>query len=88
MKEINLFNKLVDKFGIILDSDPRHTTLRGQEQAASTTECTPRGKTEPDTGNTFTALSEEDLGMIKELLLAGMSATRGSWEATSRIYRG
>jgi capsid protein len=88
VKEINLFNKLVDKFGIILDSDPRHTTLRGQEQPASTTERTPRGKVEPDTGNSFTALSEEDLRMIQELLVAGMCATRGSWEATSRIYRG
>ena len=36
LQQIALFNKLVDKFEIILDSDPRNTTLRGQEQPANT----------------------------------------------------
>ena len=36
LEQIALFNKLVDKFEIILDSDPRNTTLRGQEQPAGT----------------------------------------------------
>jgi len=36
----HLFNKLVDKVEIILDSDPRNTTLRGQEQTAGTEERT------------------------------------------------
>jgi len=41
LAQIALFNKLVDKFEIILDCDPRNTTLRGQEQPAGTEERTP-----------------------------------------------
>ena len=44
LQQIALFNKLVDKFEIILDSDPRNMTLRGQEQPAGTEERTPSSK--------------------------------------------
>ena len=47
LEQIALFNKLVDKFEIILDSDPRNTTLRGQEQPAGTEERTPSSKAAP-----------------------------------------
>src|ERR1035438_8664621 len=47
LQQIALFNKLVDKFEIILDSDPRNTTLRGQEQPAATEERTPSSKAAP-----------------------------------------
>jgi hypothetical protein len=47
LAQIALFNKLVDKFEIILDSDPRNTTLRGQEQPAGTEERTPSSKAVP-----------------------------------------
>jgi hypothetical protein len=89
LQQIALFNKLVDKFEIILDSDPRNTTLRGQEQPAETEERTPSSKAAPGKpkGQGFAALSEEDLGMVRELLVAGISRST-SWESTSRLYRG
>jgi lambda family phage portal protein len=89
LEQIALFNKLVDKFEIILDSDPRRTTLRGQEQTAGNTEPTPAGKPTPGKPQRqdSAALSPEDLGMIRELLVAGISRT-ASWECTSRLYRG
>jgi hypothetical protein len=75
LQQIALFNKLVDKFEIILDVDPRNVTLRGQEQPANTEERTPTSK--PVGGHPAArasqALSEEDLAMVKELLVAGMS---------------
>ena len=89
IEQIALFNKLVDKFEIILDSDPRNTTLRGQEQPAGTEERTPSSKaaTGKSKGQGFAALSEEDLGMVKDLLVAGMSRAGGSFESASRLYR-
>jgi lambda family phage portal protein len=87
LEQIALFNKLVDKFEIILDSDPRNTTLRGQEQPANTEERTPTSKAVRVAPKGSTALSEEDLGMVKELLAAGMSQAAGGWESTSRLYR-
>jgi len=90
IEQIALFNKLVDKFEIILDSDPRNTTLRGQEQPAGTEERTPSSKATSGKpkGQGFAALSEEDLGMVKDLLVAGMSRAGGSFESASRLYRG
>jgi lambda family phage portal protein len=84
LEQIALFNKLVDKFEIILDSDPRRTTLRGQEQSPPA-EDQPGGK--PHEDQALAALSEEELGMVKDLLVAGMSRTSGGFESTSRIYR-
>jgi len=88
LQQIALFNKLVDKFEIILDSDPRNTTLRGQEQPAGTEERTPSSKAVPSKpkGQGMAALSEEDLGMVRELLVAGISRAT-SWESTTRLYR-
>jgi hypothetical protein len=85
-----VFNKLVDKLEIILDSDPRNTTLRGQEQPAGTEERTPSSKAAPGKpkGQGFAALSEEELGMVKDLVVAGMSRTGGGFESASRLYRG
>jgi hypothetical protein len=87
--QIALFNKLVDKLEIILDCDPRNTTLRGQEQPAGTEERTPSSKaaTGKPKGQGMDALSEEDLGMVRELLVAGAShrATR-DWAAATRTY--
>jgi hypothetical protein len=79
----------VDKFEIILDVDPRNVTLRGQEQPANTEERTPTSKAVPATakGQGLGALSDEDLAMVKELLVAGISRT-ASWESTTRLYRG
>jgi lambda family phage portal protein len=89
LQQIALFNKLVDKFEIILDVDPRNVTLRGQEQPANTEERTPTSKAVPATakGQGLGALSDEDLAMVKELLVAGISRT-ASWESTTRLYRG
>jgi lambda family phage portal protein len=86
LEQIALFNRLLDKFEIILDSDPRNTTLRGQEQPANTEERTPTSQAAPATPRKFTALSEEDLGMVKELLAAGMARRAGGLECTSRLY--
>jgi hypothetical protein len=86
LEQIALFNKLVDKFEIILDSDPRNTTLRGQEQPANTEERTPTSKAARVTPKGSTALSEEDLGMVKDLLVAGISRAGGGLERTSRLY--
>jgi len=33
-------------------------------------------------------LSEEDLGMVKELLVAGISRETTNWQSTTRLYRG
>ena len=65
-------------------------TLRGQEQPAGTEERTPSSKAAPDKpkGQGIAALSEEDLGMVKDLLVAGMSRAGGSFESTTRLYRG
>jgi lambda family phage portal protein len=91
LEQIALFNKLADKFEIILDIDPRNVTLRGQEQPANTEERTPSSKAAPaQTGpakKNATALSDEDLAMVKELLVAGISRNT-TWESTSRLYQG
>jgi len=88
IQQIALFNKLVDKFQIVLDSDPRNTTLRGQAQPAANADPALGGRTSPakPKGQESAALSEEDLGMIRELLVAGISRT-ASWEPTTRLYR-
>ncbi|HZT32779.1 MAG TPA: phage portal protein [Gemmataceae bacterium] len=90
IEQIALFNKLVDKFQIILDSDPRNTTLRGQAQPAANADPALNRKFAPAKGKNqqSAALSEEDLGMIRELLAAGMSRVNSSFESTSRLYRG
>ena len=90
LEQIALFNKLVDKFEIILDTDPRNTTLRGQEQPAGTEERTPSSKAAAGKpkGKGFAALSEEELGMVKDLVVAGMSRAGCSFESASRLYRG
>ena len=89
LQQIALFNKLVDKFQIVLDSDPRNTTLRGQAQPAANADPalnrTPsRAKSN---GSEAATLSEEDLAMIRELLVAGISRNT-TWESTTRLYRG
>jgi lambda family phage portal protein len=86
--QIALFNKLVDKLEIILDCDPRNTTLRGQEQPAGTEERTPSSKAASGRpkGQGMAALSEEDLGMIRELLLAGSNHAARAWDNTTRTY--
>jgi lambda family phage portal protein len=88
LAQIALFNKLVDKFEIILDCDPRNTTLRGQEQPAGTEESTPSSKAVGGSGKgqRMAALSEEDLGMIRELLLAGSNHAARAWDNTTRTY--
>jgi lambda family phage portal protein len=111
LQQIALFNKLVDKYEIILDCDPRNVTLRGQEQPSNTEERTPSSVAAPAPGagpapapaktpakpgtNASTKaaaaalLSDEDLGMVRELLLAGgearASAVRG-WADCTRTY--
>ncbi len=89
LEQIALFNKLVDKFQIILDSDPRYTTLRGQAQPEANADLPLDSKPAPGKPKSreSAALSEDDLGMIRELLVAGISRT-GSWESTTRLYRG
>ena len=88
LAQIALFNKLVDRFEIILDCDPRNTTLRGQEQPAGTEERTPSSKAVAGggKGQRMAALSEEDLGMVKELLLAGSGQAARAWDNTTRTY--
>jgi capsid protein len=88
LQQIALFNKLLDKFEIILDSDPRNTTLRGQEQPAATEERTPTSKAVPGGAKSqgMAALSDEDLGMVKELLLAGSHQVARAWDSTTRTY--
>jgi len=87
-----LFNKLVDKYEIILDVDPRNVTLRGQEQPANTEERTPSSK--PTGGGSgsqglgTSELSDEDLGMVQELLVAGISRVSTNWQSTTRLCRG
>jgi hypothetical protein len=82
----------VDKYEIILDVDPRNGTLRGQEQPANTEERTPSSKpvggTSGNQGLGISELSEEDLVMVKELLVAGISRVTTSWQSTTRLYRG
>lgn len=87
LEQIRLFNKLVDRFEIILDVDPRNTTLRGQEQPAGTEERTPSSK--PDNKGSgsegLAALTEEDFRAIKQLVIAGHDRLR-SWDRPSRTY--
>jgi hypothetical protein len=88
IEQIALFNKLMDKYEIILDCDPRNMTLCGQEQPAATEERTPTSKAAPGAprpANQSAKLSEEDLGMIKELLVAGAS-NRARWDSPTRMY--
>jgi lambda family phage portal protein len=94
LKQIALFNKLVDKLEIILDCDPRNTTLRGQEQPANTEERTPGSKAvpvgKPAGGgvNNSAQMSDEDYGMLKELLTSLHQGNRGGALETSntRFY--
>ena len=92
LSQIALFNKLVDKYEIILDVDPRNVTLRGQEQPANTEERTPSSKpvggTSGNQGLGICELSEEDLAMVKDLLVAGISRVTTNWQSTTRLYRG
>jgi len=90
LEHIALFNKLVDKFQIILDSDPRNTTLRGQAQPAANADpaLNRRPASAKGKGQESATLSEEDLGMVRELLAAGLTRASSSFESTSRIYRG
>jgi capsid protein len=89
LQQIALFNKLVDKYEIILDVDPRNVTLRGQEQPADTEERTPSSKPAGGSGTQGLAMSEEDLAMVKELLVAGIErVTNNNWQNTTRLYRG
>jgi len=91
IQQIAAFNKLVDKYEIILDCDPRNMTLRGQEQPAGTEERTPSSKAVPGSkgGQGMAATTEEDLAMVKELLVAGAersSATARAWDNPTRMY--
>lgn len=89
LEQIQLFNKLVDKFEIILDVDPRNVTLRGQEQPAGTEERTPSSK--PDNGApsgqglTGKELNEEDFTMVRELVHAGQTRL-AKWDQPTRTY--
>jgi hypothetical protein len=38
-------------------------------------------------GQGFAALSEEELGMVRDLLVAGMSHAGGGFESAARLYR-
>lgn len=78
LQQIALFNKLLDKFEIILDSDPRNTTLRGQEQAAGTEERTPTSKAVPGASGNIknSALDEDDFAAVKELIEVGQKRWR------------
>ena len=93
LQQIALFNKLVDKFEIILDIDPRNVTLRGQEQPANTEERTPSSKAVGGTSKSqgLAALDDEDLGMVRELLVAGMTRVNTTFNfdtSNTRLYRG
>jgi lambda family phage portal protein len=48
LDEIELLNKELDKRGIVLDCDPRHTTSGGQQQGLAAGKATPGGKPQPD----------------------------------------
>jgi hypothetical protein len=74
-------------FEIILDCDQRNVTLRGQEQPAATEERTPSSTAVPGSKQSqgLAALSEEDLAMVKELLVAGSSARADrDWGSATR----
>lgn len=81
LEQIALFNKLVDKYEIILDIDPRNMTLRGQEQAAGTEERTPSSKA--DVAKQSARIANEDFAVIRELLEAGAKR----WRAESVCAR-
>ena len=62
---------------------------RGQEQPADTEERTPSSKAAVGgpKGKRSAALSEEDLGMVKELLVASLDKRRvQDWQNTTRTY--
>jgi lambda family phage portal protein len=86
--QIQLFNKLLDKYEIILDCDPRNMTLRGQEQAADTEERTPTGK--PSGKNAgpqgMNAMSDEDVNALKELLVSQREQFDRKWNNPVRSY--
>jgi lambda family phage portal protein len=88
LAQIQLFNKLIDKAEIILDCDPRNTTLRGQEQPAATQERLPTSKavTGGAKSQGMAALTEEDYGMIKTLLVAGIEHSSRAWDSCTRTY--
>lgn len=96
LDQIQLFNKLVDKFGIILDCDPRNMTLKGQGQPTTSEEIeptAPSGKARDATADkvkpaTIKAamLSDEDFGMIRELLIAGAKDVNRRWDSPTRMY--
>lgn len=87
--EIALFNKLMDKFGIILDCDPRNMTLRGQEQAGGTGEAEPKPPKPAAAGKNLAAMTEEDFGMIRELLVKTATCNDEvirKWDNPTRTY--
>ena len=61
----------------------------GRWQPAATEERTPTSKAVPGAprpANQSAKLSEEDLGMIKELLVAGATNRARGWESPTRMY--
>ncbi len=80
MENIDLFNKLCDKFGVILDCDPRKVSAGGQRQVEPD-QTEPQSEGEPKSGvgilrkppkKATQSMSGEDLGMVQELLVAGL----------------
>lgn len=86
LDQIALFNKLLDKKEIILDSDPRNTTLRGQEQPAATEERTPSSKAAPGTPVRQAALTDDDFTDIRKLIEAGQERWRAENSAMSSRF--
>ena len=71
-------------------STPTRATLRsrGQEQPAATEERTPTSKAVPGGAKSqgMAALSDEDLGMVKELLWQAYHQVARAWDSTTRTY--
>jgi lambda family phage portal protein len=85
-REIARINALLDRLRIILDSDPRHTTDRGQEQAAD--ERTPASKAPPQKmGRAQIRREVESLGEQADALAARtLRQSLRSWAQSSRLY--
>jgi len=87
LQQIALFNKLLDKFEIILDSDPRNTTLRGQEQPAATEERTPTSKAVPGGAKSRAwRHCRTRPGNGQGTSVGGSHQVARAWDSTTRTY--
>ena len=86
LAEIARINKVLDELEIILDCDPRNTTLRGQEQPAATAERTPSSKPVVSNQAAFRASMDNIAEKVNFLAACAVDRSMRHDSLTKRTY--